>query len=132
MPRVELSLPASSAYLSLVRIHVGTVASRMDMSIDDVQDLQIATEELCLSLLRPWGREDGQLRIDIESSDDVVEIRCQLIDPLLASGDPPLAGSQGLPRELSRHILDSLTDEHGESAGDGLRDVWLRKRTSRA
>lgn len=126
MPKIELSLPATSEYLGLVRFHVGSAAMLIDLSIDEVQDLQIAIEELCLSLLRPWGREQARLRLDIEWGHEAVEVSCHLIDASLVRAPAP--GSEGLPHHISQQILDTLTDEHGTSVSDGVQIAWLRKR----
>ena len=126
--QIELILPAQPEFLFLARLHVGGVASRMAMTIAEIEDLQLAVEELCLTLLGPNGPYEGRLRFDVRWDSELIEVRCQLTEaPALdASGAGDL--SAGLPHSLSERILDALVDEHGASVENGARVAWLRKR----
>ncbi len=48
---VSLRLPAASAYLSVLRTATASLASRLDFTIDDIEDLRIAVDEACAMLL---------------------------------------------------------------------------------
>lgn len=48
---VVLRLPASGAYLSVLRTATASLASRLDFTIDDIEDLRIAVDEACAMLL---------------------------------------------------------------------------------
>ena len=47
---VELTLPARPDLLVLARMTVGAVAARAEMAVDDIEDLRLAIDELCLSV----------------------------------------------------------------------------------
>ena len=49
--RVVLTLPAQSAYLSVLRTATASLASRLDFTLDDIEDLRIAVDEACAMLL---------------------------------------------------------------------------------
>ena len=49
--RVVLRLPAQAAYLSVLRTATASLASRLDFTIDDIEDLRIAVDEACAMLL---------------------------------------------------------------------------------
>ena len=49
--RVVLRLPAQSAYLSVLRTATASLASRLDFTLDDIEDLRIAVDEACAMLL---------------------------------------------------------------------------------
>ena len=48
---VALRLPAAGAYLSVLRTATASLASRLDFTIDDIEDLRIAVDEACAMLL---------------------------------------------------------------------------------
>jgi serine/threonine-protein kinase RsbW len=48
---VVLRLPADGAYLSVLRTATAGLASRLDFTIDDIEDLRIAVDEACAMLL---------------------------------------------------------------------------------
>jgi serine/threonine-protein kinase RsbW len=50
-PEVRLSVPAHGAFLSLIRTTSAAVAARLDMTIDEIEDLRIAVDEAAAMLL---------------------------------------------------------------------------------
>ena len=46
-----LRLPAEGAYLSVLRSATASLASRLDFTLDDIEDLRIAVDEACAMLL---------------------------------------------------------------------------------
>lgn len=48
---VILTLPASSAYLSVLRTATAGLAARLDFTLDEIEDLRIAVDEACAMLL---------------------------------------------------------------------------------
>src|SRR5688500_8363327 len=48
---VVLRLPADGAYLSVLRTATAGLASRLDFTLDDIEDLRIAVDEACAMLL---------------------------------------------------------------------------------
>lgn len=48
---VSLRLPAAGAYLSVLRTATASLASRLDFTLDDIEDLRIAVDEACAMLL---------------------------------------------------------------------------------
>jgi len=48
---VDVSVPARPQFLSLVRLALGSVGAQLDLTLEELDDLQLAGEELCLSLL---------------------------------------------------------------------------------
>jgi hypothetical protein len=121
---LSLKVPAQPFALSLVRLQVGAVAAMLDALLTDVEDLQLATDELCLGLLGGAGA-DGQLVVDVSWDGRLVEVRCSLDGSTSASPaveeDPALEG-------VSDRILTVLVDEHGSTVDGGREVRWLRKR----
>jgi serine/threonine-protein kinase RsbW len=48
---VRLEVPASPEFLRITRIMVAGVASRLGFTLDDVEDLRIAIDELCFAVV---------------------------------------------------------------------------------
>jgi hypothetical protein len=122
---VELTVPARAEYLSLARLHVSAVASMVEMTIEEIEDLNLAVEELCLTLLGDGAPSEGRLVLDATWGDDLVEVTARHVG---AGARPPDATSDGLPDSLSQRILDALVDEHGTTVEAGAPVAWLRKR----
>ena len=55
-----LRLPATSAYLSVLRTATASLASRLDFTLDDIEDLRIAVDEAC-ALVLPHALEGASL-----------------------------------------------------------------------
>jgi serine/threonine-protein kinase RsbW len=49
--RVQVSLPAEGAYLSVLRTATAGLAARLDFTLDEIEDLRIAVDEACAMLL---------------------------------------------------------------------------------
>lgn len=118
---IELSIPAQPVLLQLVRLTAGVVAARADLTLDNVEDLRLAVDELCLPLMGPTGH-GGRLLVEYGWDDETIEISCTAT----AGAEDGDTGS--LRDELSSQILDALVDEHGDRTVDGRTGVWLRMR----
>jgi hypothetical protein len=140
LDRVELSIPAQPSLLQLVRLTAGVVASRADLGLDDVEDLRLAVDELCLPFIGPTGHT-GRLLLRFGWNNESIEISCTLTagDEGTEIGNGPVGipvivdsqfkgQAERLREELSSQILDALVDEHGEGTVDGRATVWLRVR----
>ena len=120
---VDLSIPVESDLLVLARLAVSTVAARSEFDIEEIDDLRLAVDELCLSVLD--GRRSGRLHLRIEGFPDQIEVLCHY------EGDdvvPDRGGTDESTSELSGRILDALVDEHGPIVREGWRGARLCKR----
>jgi hypothetical protein len=123
---VELSFPVHADLVTLARMSAAAVASRSGFDVEGVEDLRLAVDELCISLVH--DRNDGRLDLRFIRDEDQVEVVCTYHPDTQVKGswsvDEALVG-------LSGRILDALVDEHGvEDLGDHQR-AWLRKRRVR-
>lgn len=55
---VELRVPADPAYLTVVRTASAGLAARLDLTLDEIEDLRIAVDEACTLLLGPTPSQD--------------------------------------------------------------------------
>jgi len=120
--QVRLSVPASPAYLVLVRLMVGTIGTRLDLGIDAIEDLSLAVDELCLVLLQGATATGASLAAIVEWTAEEIYVRCHLDGP---SGVPRSPDTPSNP--ISTQILNALTDAHGLDNNEEGVSLWLRK-----
>jgi serine/threonine-protein kinase RsbW len=70
---VELQVPASGAYLTVLRTAAAGLAARLDFTLDDIEDLRIAVDEAC-ALLLPIAAEGAQLTCRFELQGTVLQV----------------------------------------------------------
>ncbi|HZG95250.1 MAG TPA: anti-sigma regulatory factor [Mycobacteriales bacterium] len=70
---VSLRLPADGAYLSVLRTATAGLASRLDFTLDDIEDLRIAVDEACAMLL-PQVAADADLSCEFELSEGLLRV----------------------------------------------------------
>jgi serine/threonine-protein kinase RsbW len=58
---VELRVPADPAYLAVVRTATAGLAARLDLTLDEIEDLRIAVDEACALLLAHRAHEGQDL-----------------------------------------------------------------------
>lgn len=119
--RVELSVPARPELMFLVRMTAAAVASRADFGYDQIEDLRLAIDELCLAVSGEDPTE-GRLQLLFKWSEDAIEV-VGVYEPeqerrVVAAAQPA--------SELSERILDALVDEHGADILGGCPRAWLR------
>jgi hypothetical protein len=136
--RIALSIPAQPRLLQLVRLTAGVVAAGADLELNDVEDLRLAVDELCLPFMGTTGHP-GRLLVRYGWDGETIEISCTLTagdegtdagttqtSDLSVSERPIRGQAERLRDELSSQILDALVDEHGETTLEGRAVVWLR------
>jgi serine/threonine-protein kinase RsbW len=81
-PEVELRIPASSAYLAVLRTATAGLAARLDFTLDDIEDLRIAVDEACAMVL-PQARPNSDLTctFDLEEARLTVAVTAECDDP---------------------------------------------------
>jgi serine/threonine-protein kinase RsbW len=70
---VSLRLPADGAYLSVLRTATAGLASRLDFTLDDIEDLRIAVDEACAMLL-PQVAGGADLSCEFELSEGLLRV----------------------------------------------------------
>ena len=122
---IELTMSRKPELLALVRFAAATLAAQAQFSVEEVEDLRLAADEICLSVSSGGGSTPMRLRLT--SDGDVIEISCTVDADTSVTAD-----GDDFENEWSLRILDALVDEHGrDSSGNGYR-AWLRKRRARS
>jgi len=130
MHRVELTLGTDAQMLFLARMTAAAVASRADFEYEQVEDLRLAIDELCIRLMSDAGVGGRIGLVFVWDDQGTLDVSGTLTPDGSSSsnGRRPSASVSEPSDELSERILDALVDEHG---GDTIGDVhraWLRIR----
>ena len=122
MSTVAITIPASPAYLHVVRLVAAGLASRLRFTLDDIEDLKIAVDEMAAYLTGSNGR-DGELEIRFTIHAGRLEIRG------LGHFSPGQKIRTDLT-EFSRMILDTVVDSASLEQSDGVPTFSLVKSKS--
>ena len=119
---VLLAMPAQPELLRLARVTAAGLASRLGFTYDEVEDLRLAIDELCFTLIGSKGRS-GLLRLRYVLTGSALEVEgTGEFDDDDGTTEPVLS-------ELSRQILSALVEHHEVLRTDaGLPGFVLRKR----
>ena len=120
---VRLAVPAAPQFVRLVRLAAADIATRAGFSLDEIEDLRMAVDELCFALTGLDGRP-GELEVTFGLSGDEVVVegvgRFGAAVPLDAN---PHTG-------IRSQILSSVLDDHHiDAAGT---PPWFQGRKRRA
>ncbi len=116
---VQLTLPAASAYLSVLRTATASLAARGDFTLDDIEDLRIAVDEACALLLLS-AAPGSNLECTFELSPGIIQVG---VTVLSVDGEPPSTDT------FAWTVLTALADEVSSSVSTDSRvTIRLRKR----
>ena len=118
---VNLGLPADPASIAVVRAVVASVASRLALPYDAVDDLRIAAAEAS-ALLLSIGPGGSRLCVDLRPSDADLHLTIWVEG---AGAAPELSRREG----LAWRVLEGLADEADVREVDGGPAIELRLRT---
>jgi anti-sigma regulatory factor (Ser/Thr protein kinase) len=118
---VRLAVPATPEFLRLARVTATGLASRLGFTFDEVEDLRLAIDELCYSLIGSKGRA-GTVELRY-----LVRAQALEVEGVGAFDEP--VGELRLS-ELSERILTALVDEHELTSGNATPRFRLLKRRS--
>ncbi len=109
MDKVSISIPATPQYLQVVRLIAAGLASRLTFTIDEIEDLKIAVDELAAYLTGTQGR-DGTLDIEFAIETDRIAINGT---GRFGAGDKVRTELTEFSRQILR--LPSPTKRHSKS-----------------
>ncbi len=121
-PPLEMALSVKDDLLVLARIGASTIASRVGFDIEEIDDLRLAVDELCLHVLQ--GRRSGRLLLAFAADSGRIDMWCNYDGP---DGPVDQSTDDEVTAGLSGLILDALVDEHGPFDRGGLPGAHLCK-----
>lgn len=119
---VHLTMPATPQLLRVARLTAAGLAGRLGFSVDEIEDVKIAVDELCFAVVGNRGR-DGSLTVTYRLAGQQLEITGETTYP--ADG----ADASAVTNELSTQILAAVVDEHElHRDGDTMRFRLVKHR----
>jgi serine/threonine-protein kinase RsbW len=114
---VELQVPASSAFVAVLRSVTAGLAARCDLTLDEIEDLRIAVDEAC-ALLVPLAAPGAPLRTSFRLSNGELVIETRVL---------ARPGAQLRRDGFGWTVLQALVNAVDASTGDEL-SITLTKR----
>ncbi len=114
---VEIRVPASGAYVSVLRTAAAGMAARLDFTVDDIEDLRIAVDEACAVLI-PLAETDARLTASFDLEPGRLQVTVSV--PSDAT-EPPSRNT------FAWTVLTALAGEVDARVDDGQVTLTLRK-----
>lgn len=111
----RLSMPAVPASLRLARLTASSLAADLDWSLDDIEDLRVAVDELTATVID--GAGDTLLELEFSRKGDGLKITGSCACPVPISSLDPLA----------LELLELTADHFSLAVEDGCRVFTLEK-----
>jgi serine/threonine-protein kinase RsbW len=117
---VLLAVPASGAYLGVLRTATAGLAARLQFTLDEIEDLRIAVDEACAILLAVAAL-DAELACRFTVTDDTLTVEAAV---------PAASSAVRLPsgESFAWQVLSALTDEVSAQVINGRVMIQLTKR----
>jgi serine/threonine-protein kinase RsbW len=115
--QVLLRLPADSAYLTVLRTATASLASRLDFTVDEIEDLRIAVDEACAMVL-PHSVEGTELECSFQLSSNSLGVQ---VSAATRQAEVPAKDT------FAWTLLHALVDELTSAVDDGRMTVTLVK-----
>lgn len=97
---VRLSIPPDPRFLSAARVVAASLGAESGLSVDDLEDLRLAVNELVSCLID--GAEGGRIELELDTGDGAVTVRGAIHE----------GGGTAVADELTRRILEAVADHH--------------------
>lgn len=120
---VVVTLPASSAYLSVLRTATAGLAARLHFTLDEIEDLRIAVDEACAMLLAGEELPDHDLTCRFELDLDEIAVTVML---------PSVRRAMPAQDTFAWQVLNALAGKVDATLDDGHLTLALTKRRGRA
>lgn len=117
---VVVSVPASPEYVNLIRAVTASVAARVPLSFDAIEDLKLAVDEGCARLLTV-SRAARRMQLRLTESDDGLEAVVS-IDAEVGPWPPP-----DIEETFSWRVLSALVDTVALDLDGGAPSVRMTK-----
>lgn len=111
---IELRVPADPAYLAVIRTATAGLAARMDLTLDEIEDLRIAVDEACALLLDHRACPEDSVIATFTVREDTLSVHVTGPARTLPARD-----------SFAWSVLEALVG-HVETGMDGTGRCWVR------
>lgn len=119
---VVIAVPADPSYATLLRSVAASMAARIDLPVDDLEDLRLAVDEAFACLL---AAATGATSVTMRVAPRIEGLEAFLTCDGDAATWPPASD------DLARQVLTALADEVRFDRADGRPAVAIGKRAAR-
>ncbi|MCH7472475.1 hypothetical protein IIA79_05935 [bacterium] len=112
---VELKVPVSGDYVSVVRLLISGVATRLGLPLEEVENLKLVVGEAFLTIVEKCEKAEGLIKLKWQQ--DTKHVSVSLSDP---SGM-----HQSVTSAASLALLKSLGGEYNSTVVDGVEHLDL-------
>ncbi|HEU0240281.1 MAG TPA: ATP-binding protein [Micromonosporaceae bacterium] len=120
---VVLVVPADNTYLAVLRTATAGLAARLQMTLDQIEDLRIAVDEAC-AILVPLATADARAAAEVTCRFSVMPEALRIDVSVATPYAERLPGNQS----FSWQVLTALAGEVTAEAADGRATISLTKR----
>jgi len=140
MKEIRLQIPAHADYIDIVRVCLFSIASKLNFSYEDIEDMKVAVSEACNNavLHGVQTNQDNSIDISFEPNDTYLTIKVKNKGSFEHVGAikeaAPLEGSEisELPvGGLGIFLMQALMDEVTVDTTDHITEVTLMKHMDR-
>jgi serine/threonine-protein kinase RsbW len=129
-PQVTLTIPCAAEFVGTVRLTVLGIASRMNLSIDAVEDVKMAVGEACTNAIERY-RERGVLpdgpvpTLTIRAHTDARQLTLEIEDNVAAmpAGTPAPLETEVDTQSIGARLMEILVDEYSMEDRPGGKTV---------
>jgi hypothetical protein len=122
--RIDLEVPATLNALSTVRMVLGGLGARLDFSLDDLEDIYLATGELLRTALDADALD--RLRVEVLLDDDVLRFTAGTFKSARLRADVTTHADDCL--DLCMLLRSTVDDVVLEDEGGAYRIVLVKRR----
>ena len=122
--RIDLEVPATLNALSTVRMVLGGLGARLDFSLDDLEDIYLATGELLRTALDADALD--RLRVEVLLDDDVLRFTAGTFKSAKLRADVTTHADDCL--DLCMLLRSTVDDVVLEGEGGAYRIVLVKRR----
>jgi serine/threonine-protein kinase RsbW len=120
---VHVSVPSRAEFLALLRAVTGGVATRMELSIDAIDDLRLAIDE-AVAFLLTTNEDPSRVEMRLDPTD--AELTATIGTDSQVGGWPPPGYEATLPWQVITALTDTATTARSEV---GTPTITIVKRT---
>ena len=102
MEKVIIEIPKKSEYISTLRLTTSSIASKIGLDIDNLEDVKMLISEVCIFLIKTFEENENPLKLEytLEENKININIKDTNIEKISYDGE-----------DMSIMIINSLADE---------------------